>query len=345
MRAALFHEGSRTLEVAAVANPRPGHGEVLIRVRAAGICGTDLGFIDGLRLPPEVRFPIVLGHEVAGEVIEAAGDAGPWRPGDRVVVNPYVACGICHACRADRPSICANLSVLGLHRPGGFAEHLNAPATNLLRLPATVPFGIAAIIPDAVSTAYHALVRRGGLRRGESVAIFGAGGLGTHGILLAKHLGASPLIAVVRREAVAGRVRTLGADAVLVGEQPDPVREIRRLTGGLGVDLAVDFVGKPESVRACVAAARVGGRAVVVGVSDREISLMASTYLVRYELDIRGAFGADPDEMYTVLALAAGGRLDLSRSVSREFPLTEVGEAIELLRSRSGDLVRLVVVP
>lgn len=345
MRAAVFEAASRALRLESVPEPRPAAGDVLLRVRAAGICGSDLGFLDGLQLPPGTASPLVLGHEVAGEVAEVTAGSGPWRVGDRVVVNPFVVCGACHACRAGRRSICLEPAVVGLHRQGGFAEWLAVPGANLHRLPARLPFTAGAIVPDAVSTAYHAVVARGGLRPGQSVAIFGAGGVGTHAILLARLLGASPLIVVVRREAVAARVRGLGADAVLVGLEPNPVREIRRLTGGLGVELALDCVGKPESVRACAASARIGGRVVLVGVGDERLTLMASAHLVRYELDIRGAYGADPDELDAILRLAAAGRLDLGCSVSRVFPLAEIGDAVDALRDRTGDLVRVVVTP
>lgn len=345
MRAALLDEGGRALRVGTLPDPRPGPGEVVLRVRAAGICGTDLGFIDGLKMPPGVRFPLVLGHEVAGEVVEVGQGGHPWRPGDRVLVNPFVACGRCPVCRVGRRSICGNGSSLGLQRPGGFAEYLAVPAANLHALPQHLSLAVGAIIPDAVSTAYHALVTRGGLGAGESVAIFGAGGVGTHGILLAKLLGAAPLLVMVRRQEVAARVRAMGADAVLLADQPNPVKEIRRLAGRGGVDLAVDFIGRPESLRAALASTRLGGRAVVVGVSDSPVTLTGSSTLVRTEVDLRGAFGADPAEIDAVLDLARTGRLDLRDSISREFPLEAIGEALELLRSRAGDIVRLVITP
>jgi 2-desacetyl-2-hydroxyethyl bacteriochlorophyllide A dehydrogenase len=345
VRAALLREGARALALDEVPDPRPGPGEVLVRVRAAGLCGSDLGFLEGLRLPPGVSTPVVLGHEVAGEVAAAGEAAGPWRAGDRVVVNPYGACGACHACRAGRRTICLRPSVVGLHRPGGFAEWVVVRADELHRLPEPVGFAEGALAPDAAGTAYHAVVTRGALQAGESVAVFGAGGLGTHAILLARLLGASPLIVAVRRAAVAPRVRALGADAVVVGEGPDAAREVRRLTDRQGVALALDFTGKPEVVRACVGAVRVGGRAVLVGVGDEALRLPAAAHLVRYELDVRGAYGAEPAEIEAVLGLAAAGRLDLGGSVSRRVPLERIDEAVAALRDRTGDVVRVVVTP
>ncbi len=342
MRAAVFHAGAARLALATVPDPTPAEGEVTVRVRGAGVCGSDLGFLAGLALPPGVASPVVLGHEVAGEVAALGPGVAGVRPGDRVLVNPYVACEACHACRAGRRSICARPAVIGLHRPGGFAERVAVPAASLHRLPAGLPFAEAAVVPDAVSTAYHALVTRGGLAAGRSVAVLGAGGLGHHGLLLARLLGASPVVAVVRREAVAGRVRALGVE-VVVGEGADAARGVRRATGGLGADLVVDFVGSPDTVRAAVRAARIGGTVVVVGVSDAPLDLVPSAHLVRYEIDLKGAYGADPAEIDAVLSLVGEGRLDLSASVSRRCTLEELPDAVESLRARPADVVRLVM--
>ncbi len=342
MRAARFHEGTRRLALATVADPRPGPGEVVLRVRAAGVCGSDLGFLDGLALPPGAESPVILGHEVAGEVDEAGAGVSGWRAGDRVLVNPYLACGACHVCAAGRPSICARPAVIGVHRPGGFAERVAVPAGSLHRLPDGLPFAQAAIVPDAVSTAYHALVTRGRLAAGGSVAVLGAGGLGHHGILLARLLGAAPVVAVVRREAVAERVRALGAE-VVVGEGAAVAKAVRRATGGLGADLVVDFVGKPETVRTAVQSVRIGGTVVVVGVSDAPITLVPSAHLVRFEIDLKGAYGAGPAEIEAVLDFVRAGRLDLAASISRRCALEALPGAAEAMRSRPADVVRLVV--
>lgn len=339
------HSSERELRLEHVPDPAPNEGEVLVRVRAAGICGTDLEILNGLRLPPEVRWPIVLGHEVAGEVVEAGPDAEPWRPGHRVVVNPYVACGRCWSCLDGRQSACLAPTLIGLTRPGGFAEYIVVPAQNLFHLPASLSFPIGAILPDAVATAFHAVLTRGGLQPGQSVAIYGAGGVGTHGVMLAKLFGGDPVIVVVRREATAERLRPLGVHVVVAGPDRNPVREIRRLTDGRGVDLTVDFVSRPETVRNAVGATRIGGRVVLVGVSDEPLVLQGSSYLVRREVEIRSAFGATPHEIATVISLSASGRLDLSRSVSRIWPLSRIHEAIATLEKRPPDVVRFVVSP
>jgi len=177
------------------------------------------------------------------------------------------------------------------------------------------------------------------------VAIYGAGGVGTHGAMLAKLFGGDPVIVVVRREATAERLRPLGVHVVVAGPDQNPVREIRRLTDGRGVDLTVDFVSRPETVRNSVGATRIGGRVVLVGVSDDPLVLQGSSYLVRREVEIRSAFGATPHEIATVISLSASGRLDLSRSVSRIWPLERIHEAIATLQKRPPEVVRFVVSP
>ena len=345
MLAARIYEGTdgRRLVVETMPDPRPRDGEVLVRVRAAGICGTDLEILNGLRLPPDVVWPVVPGHEVAGEVVEVGANAEPWRPGHRVVVNPYVACGRCWSCLDGRQSACLAPQLIGLTRQGGFAELIAVPAGSLFHLPTHLPFAVGAILPDAVGTAYHAVMTRGELQPGQSVMIYGAGGVGTHGVMLAKLFGADPVIAVVRRAAVAARLAPLGALVVVLGDGVNPVREIRRMTDGRGVELSVDFVARPESVRTCIGATRIGGRVVLVGISDDPLVLPGSSYLVRREVEIRPAFGATPHEMAIVIGLAASGRLDLTRSVSRRWPLARIEEAFHALRHRPPDVVRIVV--
>lgn len=335
--------GERKLALEEVPDPVPREREVLVRVRAAGICGTDLEIMNGLRLAPEVTWPVILGHEVAGEVVQAGPDAEPWRPGHRVLVNPYVACARCGSCLDGRQSACWAPALIGLTRPGGFAELMVVPASNLLHLPAALSFPVGAILPDAVATAFHALMTRGRLQPGQSVAVYGAGGVGTHVLMLAKLFGGDPVVAVVRREAVAARLRPLGVHVVVAAAGASPVREIRALTDGRGVDLTVDTVSRPDTVRTAIGGTRIGGRVVLVGVSDDPLVLQGSSYLVRREIEIRSAFGATAHEMTTVVGLAASGRLDLSRSVTRVWALPEIHDALAAVRRRPPELVRFVV--
>lgn len=344
MLAALLHEGASDLVVGEVPDPVPRDGEVLVRVAAAGVCGSDVNFLGDLRPPVGVRYPLILGHEVAGTVAALGPGAKGWKPGDRVVINPYIACGQCRPCREGRPSICLQPDLVGVHRPGGFAQYTCVPATALLRLPDAIPFPHAAIVPDAVSTPYHALVGRGRLKPGERVVVFGAGGLGTHGIKLAHLMGAGQVIAVVRRPEITERLRAAGADVVIAGSEK-PRRDVRKLTDGEGADLVLDFVGRPETVGEAAACARVGGRMVIVGVHDSKPDLPVIAHLVRYELEITGAFCSEPDDIAAVLKLVEQNKLDLSSSVTQTAPLQEAGRILHEHHLHKQDLVRAVLLP
>ncbi len=344
LAARLYNTGTpRSLVLETMPDPRPRKGEVLLRVKAAGICGTDREILEGLRLPGDVPWPVVLGHEVAGEVVEVGEGADPWRAGDRAVVDPYIACGRCVSCLDGRQSACLSPELIGLTRQGGFAELVAAPVANLFRLPETISYPVGAILPDAVATAFHAVMTRGQLQPGQSVAIFGAGGVGTHGVMLAKMFGAGPLIVVVRREAAAERFQVRGIQVVIARPDGSHVREIRRLTEGRGVDLSVDFVARSETVRACIGATRIGGKVILVGVSDEPLTLPGSSYLVRREVEIRSSFGATPHEMATVIGLAASGRLDLGHSVSGQWPLDRIHDAMAAVSERPPGTVRFVI--
>ncbi|MBI1963793.1 MAG: alcohol dehydrogenase catalytic domain-containing protein [Candidatus Rokubacteria bacterium] len=180
MRAARFYAAREPLRIEEVEARAPGHGEVRIAVEACGICGTDLHVaIEGtIQLP---QTPIILGHEAAGVVAAVGAGVTRWKAGDRVTIFPNVACGRCPACRRGREVLCREAQVLGISREGAFAESVTLPASCLLPLPAEVSFPIGALVADAVSTAYRALAHRGALHTGESVAVFGCGGLGVHG--------------------------------------------------------------------------------------------------------------------------------------------------------------------
>ena len=185
MRAARFHAPGKPLTVEDITVLPPGTGEVRVEVKGCGICGTDLHIaLEGsIQLP---KTPITLGHEAAGVVAEVGPGVSGWVTGDRVAIFPNVACGSCYPCREGREVLCLNAQVLGINRDGAFADSVTLPATCLLPLPEAVPFTVGAIVADAVSTAYRAVVGRGALRSGERVAVFGCGGLGIHGIKIAR---------------------------------------------------------------------------------------------------------------------------------------------------------------
>lgn len=240
MHAARLIEPGKPLRIDELPVPEPSPDEVLIRVHACGLCGTDVHLaVDGTL--PVARTPITLGHEAAGVVAGLGSAVSSLSEGDRVAVFPASSCGSCRLCRCGRESLCDRSEVFGMMRDGALAEYFTAPARAVMALPEAVPFDIGAVITDGVATPFHALRSRGCLRPGETVGVFGCGGLGTHAVQLARMMGATCIVAVDTNAAALGRALELGADVAINPRDADVAREIRAQVGGL--DLALEFVG------------------------------------------------------------------------------------------------------
>ncbi len=344
MRAARLHTPRQPLRIEEVPTPEPGAGEVLVQIDAAGICGTDLHFaLEGAL--PVAALPLTLGHEAAGRVAAVGPGVRGLSEGKRVCCYPQWSCGRCRYCAAGREPLCLQAKTFGMTIDGAFAEYLVCPERALITLPDGVPFEIGAIVTDAVASPFHALRTRGDLRAGETVAVFGCGGLGYHAVKLARLMGASRIIAVDVSEGALKQARQAGADQVVSAAQEDAGKAIRALTDGVGVDLALEFVGRPETVRQTVKVLGRGGRAVVVGVGPGQPELPPLVSFVGKENALIASFGMDRRDMEDVLELIASGRLDLSDSVTARLPLSGINEGLRRLRQKEGDPIRIVIEP
>lgn len=342
MKAARFYGVGRPLVVEEVPPPRPGPGDVLLKVRACGLCGSDIHIVyEGVT--PTAFQPIILGHEFSGEIAEAGERVAGWKAGDRVAASCMVACGRCPNCLAGKTQICVHRRVLGVHLDGGLAEYARVPAKNLVRLDDRVPFTEGAILTDAVATPYRALTRRGRLLPGETVVVIGCGGLGLHAVQLARILGAGRIIGVDLSRSALERARKAGADRVVQGGPEEALAAIKDATDGVGADLALECVGAPGTIGLAVACLRAGGRAVVVGLGAEKISLMPSTEFVRKEFELLGSYGFTVPEIEELVALMVAGKLDLSGSVSRTVALEDVNEGLDALYRKIDDPIRIVV--
>ena len=341
MLAARFYAPGESLRVEEVPMPSAGPGQVLVRVTACGICGSDVHFVEGRALVAAT--PITLGHEPAGVVVQTGAGVADVAPGQRVIVRPGVGCGRCHACSSGRDSLCERTHVLGMHVDGGLAECLAVSASSIIPVPDAVPMEQAAIISDAVATPYHALVERGALRAGESVAVFGCGGLGAHAVQLARLAGAATVIAIDVRPAALERARRAGADLLINAVEERPSRRIRELVGG--VDLALECVGRADTIGEAVKSLRRGGRAVVVGMGADAIQLPPPNVFTWSEHALIGSFGSSAEHVRRLLGMTASGRLDLSASVTAVLPLSDVNAGLDMLRALGGDAGRVVVQP
>ncbi|HPK53195.1 MAG TPA: zinc-binding dehydrogenase [Smithellaceae bacterium] len=343
MKAARFYKVNEPLRIEEIPIPVPGPDEVLIRMRATGVCGSDV-HIAYEGVTPTGFLPITLGHEPSGEVAEIGSNATEWKEGDRVVVSSIVTCGKCYNCLRGRESICISKKLLGIHLNGGLAEYMVAPRQNLIKIPGNIPFDQASTTSDAVATPFHALVSVGKIKLGDSVAIIGLGGLGLHAIQLAKLAGASKVIAVGRTPSVIERAMQAGANFGVNISEGNTAKKVKEITDGYGVDLAIELVGTQDMIALGADCLRQGGKLVVAGLGPDNVKVMPPTIFVRQELEVVGSYGWDRREIATILQLVAAGSLDISGSVSKRFKLEEVNTALENLRDRVGRPVRLVIV-
>ncbi len=353
---------TRPLEVTDLELDDPGPRELLVRVRAAGLCHSDLSVIDGSR--PRVM-PMVLGHEAAGEVVEVGAEAAGFAPGDHVVMAFVPACGGCEPCRSGRAALCepgaaANLAgeLLGGGRrftgPGGeslnhhlgvsaFADHVVVSTGSAVKVPDDLPFDVAALFGCAVLTGVGAIVNSASVEVGDRVAVFGLGGVGLAAVLGARSAGASTIVAIDVVPAKLELARELGAThAVPAG--PDAVETARDLTSG-GADQAVETVGSERVLAEAYAATRRGGTTVTVGLPhpERMLSLSAVS-LVAEERTLRGSYlgsSVPARDIPRLVALHRAGRLPVERLLTHRIALDELNEGFD--RLAAGEAVRQAV--
>lgn len=327
MRAWVLEEFGKPFVRRDVPTPSPKSHEALVRVRNVGICGTDLKIRAG-RMGLDV-LPLIMGHEVAGEVAEVGADVQGVRAGDRVAVSFYLTCRRCRFCRAGRDTLCESVRQHGFSANGGFADYLVTPAANLCRVPAPVTLEQASILGDAVATSYHAVTKRARVSPGQRVALVGVGGVGLHALQMAR-LAGGWTIAVDVNAARLDLARSLGADAVVDATREPFHQAVRRLTDGVGADVVLEFVANPDTLPSSYASLARAGRLVFVGYSPG-VPLPAMPHeLVRNEWEIMGSRANTTQELEETMALVAQGRV--RPIVDRVVPFEEIEQAFDALR-------------
>lgn len=333
MRAARLHradEGVRLVVEPGVEVPDCGPDEVLVGVRACGLNQVDLLTRDG-QTPADVPLPHTSGTEVAGEVVAVGSSVRTWVPGDRVVIDPVLACGSCRPCLVGATNMCRNGRIFGVQTPGGYAEYVAAPAHQVIAVPDTLSYAEVAAIAVTGPTAWHMLHTRANLRAGEDVLVIAAGsGIGSLAVQIARFSGARVIASAGAAEKVA-KAKELGADFVVDHAEPDWPERVRAYTSNRGVDLVFEHVGAATWAGSLRALAR-GGRLVTSGGHsgfDVDINLW---HLFVKEHTIIGSFAGSRNDFLTVLELAARGVI---RPIVQEvFPLARVLDAQRLLETR-----------
>ncbi len=340
MKAAVFYGPGKRLVVEDREMPKAGPGEIVIQVAACGICHTDLHYLDH-GVPTFAKPPLILGHEISGIVSEVGAGSGRWKIGDAVLIPAVLSCGKCHMCRLGRENVCEKSTMLGNHIDGGFAEFICVLEKDVVGLPPDLPLEEACLIADAVSTPYHAVIRRGEVTLGDRVVVFGCGGVGINVIQVAAAVGAQ-VWAVDTRPDRLELARQFGASHCIdASSTSDVARYVRRQMDG-GCDVAFEVIGKPQTIRTALDCVRRGGRVVVVGFSAESVELPAGKIMFS-ELEIRGSLGCRPVDYPRIIELVRSGKLRLTELVTKRVSLTDINVGLDSLRNGEG--LRTIVIP
>ncbi|MGW8951300.1 Zn-dependent alcohol dehydrogenase [Streptomyces sp. NPDC055709] len=351
VRAAVLPAVGSPLEITGIELPEPGPGQVRVRLAAAGVCHSDLSLSNGTM---QVPVPAVLGHEGAGTVVSVGEGVTQVAPGDGVVLNWAPSCGTCHHCTIGEVWLCSS-ALKGAGRihavaedgtelhPGlnvaAFAEETVVAANCVLPLPDGVPLTDAALLGCAVLTGYGAVHHSARVREGESVVVFGAGGVGLATLQSARIAGASTVVAVDVSPEKEELARRAGATEYVVASATTP-KEIRKLTGGQGADVAVECVGRAETIRAAWESTRRGGRTTVVGIGgkDQQVTFNALE-LFHWGRTLSGCVYGNSDPARDLPVLAEhirAGRLDLSALITGRIGLDGIPAAFEAMLAGKG---------
>jgi len=319
-----------------VDTPRVGPGEAMVRVWAAGV---GLTIIIMKSTPGLVTsYPRILGHEIAGEVVEVGGEVSNVKVGDRVVCHFYLTCKVCKFCRSGRETLCESWrGYVGMACDGGYAEYMTIPALNLCHLPEGIPFPEASIISDAIATPLHACREEAKVGPGDNVLIVGAGGgVGIHAVQMAKLCGGRVLAADISRQKL-DMAKELGADEIIDSQEKDLAQEAKRLTDGKGVDAVLDFVASSQTLEASFASLGTAGRLVILGFRPPRVFKIEPTFRVdplvvlAKGLEIHGSRYVSMAELIDAVKLVKQGKI--KPVVTQTFPLEEAEKAHQLIQA------------
>ncbi|HKN74282.1 MAG TPA: galactitol-1-phosphate 5-dehydrogenase [Candidatus Acidoferrum sp.] len=342
MKALLLSE-YKHLEMVALPEPTPGSGEVLVSVAACGICGSDVHGYDGSsgrRIPP-----IVMGHEAAGTITAVGDGVSGFAKGDRVTFDSTIFCGACNNCRRGDVNLCDNRQVLGVscaefRRPGAFAEYVAVPSRILYRLPENLSFAEAAML-EAVSVALHG-VSLAQISAGSTALVVGAGMIGLLTLQALRAAGCSRVFVADVDKTRLKLAQEVGATAVLFSDG-DVVERVMQLTGGAGVDVAIEAVGRNETVNASIESVRKGGTVVLVGNISQEVTLPLQKVVTR-QIRLQGSC-ASAGEYPSAIEHLASGAIQVKPFITAIAPLEEGPRWFERLYAREPNLMKVILTP
>jgi 2-desacetyl-2-hydroxyethyl bacteriochlorophyllide A dehydrogenase len=326
---AVVLEAQESLRLEERPEPTAGGENVVVRIRATGICGTDVSIFSG-KVP--VDYPLVLGHEMVGNLESPTPELAP---GTRVVVDPNVFCGTCYQCLRGQENVCGKAELMGRDRDGALSDFVAVPAHNIYPIPEEINDRIAPLL-QVLTTCLHAQ-RQTQLFPQDSVVVLGLGVSGLLHLQLARARGAHPIIGITRSESKRALAARLGADLVIDPSDPTLKEQVAEATQGQGPDLVVECVGKTETLAQAIDLVRVGGRMIVFGTITEDAGELPFYQLYYKELSLANPRAAKPEDFPASIELVATGTVELDPLITHTFPLESAEEAI-VTSSESGSL-------
>ena len=335
---AIKYDGPRKVQCVEIDKPQAGENEALIKVRSAGICGSDIGAFRGTN--GLVTYPRIIGHEVAGEILSIPEhNKKGLKAGDHVIVDPYLYCGSCYPCSIGRTNCCTDLKVLGVHAEGGMSEYFVHPADMLWKLPKDMPWELAPIA-EPLTIALHG-IHRGGLKAGEHVAIIGAGPIGILAAVAAIAYGAHPIMIDLVDERLE-EARKLGVQYTINSGREDTAAKVSEYTGGRMAELVMECSGANPAVRSALDLVSNAGRITLTGWPKKETPLPTDV-ITKKEVDIRGA-RTSANEFEEAIDLIHTGKVDARKILTKVVTIKEAPGTIIDIEKNPGNYMKVNVV-
>ena len=339
MQAIVKQQRAPGLEVTSVRKPAAGPGEVLIAVRHAGVCGTDLHIADwDAWAQGRLKPPLVVGHEFAGEIVALGDGVAELKVGQPVTAEGHIVCGHCVQCRTGNGHICRNTRIIGVDLDGAFAEYIAMPATNVLPLNG-IPTTVGAVM-DPMGNAFHAVLTAD--VSGSTVFIVGCGPIGCFAVGVARAAGAARVIASDVTPKRLELARTMGAHVLINAARDDVVRTVLEETGGEGADVVCEMSGIPSALHQAFAAVRMGGRVQLLGIPKGAVPVDFATEIIFKGITVYGVIGRKMyDTWHQMRRYLTAGLLDPRPVITHQFPLAQVDEALAAIRA--GDAGKIIL--
>ncbi|MBI4211464.1 MAG: L-threonine 3-dehydrogenase [Deltaproteobacteria bacterium] len=324
--------------------PKVSDSSVLVNIKAASICGTDVHIYNWDNwAASRIKPPLIFGHECAGIVTEIGKNVRRVAVGDHVSIETHIPCETCHQCRNGQMHLCKNLKVVGIDRPGGFAEYLEIPEICCVKNDPTLPWEVASIqepLGNAVYTVDESNVA------GKSVAIFGDGPIGVFAVAVARAMGAKTVIACGMQPFRLELMRSYHPDHVIDVRSVDPRKRIAEITDGLGVDVVLEMSGSPKAIHDGLAVVRSGGTFTFFGVPSKSMEIDVANEIIFKGITMHAIYGRRMFETWDVMkSLIASGKLDVRRVVTHEFSLAGIDEAMKLLTAKEIQVGKILLRP